>query len=218
MGLAKDCSKVAKAMQSPLFFLLWFRSSYPQQSLPCQWLYCTAGSEFWQMFIWYRERNLTQITCLWLCIKFPAQRPPRGRAPAQMSVLQQQWGVQDQLSPLRRLWLCQQWEGSSQEWRLRNSLLQNFLCLRWPQEKQEGYLFSTGGKCPLQHEGSMLDLPFCVSQHAEHHWPSWEWGGAHHCWILGRTWHICHCWSGATGSLSPSSALQWDPPSKLVTG
>lgn len=28
-------------------------------------------------------------------------------------------------------------------------------------------IFSTGGKCPLQQEGSMLDLPFCVSQHAE---------------------------------------------------
>jgi len=27
-------------------------------------------------------------------------------------------------------------------------------------------VFSTGGKCPLQQEGDMLDPPFYVSQHA----------------------------------------------------
>lgn len=37
-------------------------------------------------------------------------------------------GVQGQPSPFCQLWLCQQWQGSSQEWRLKNSLLQNFLC------------------------------------------------------------------------------------------
>lgn len=179
--------------------LLGFRSSYPQQSLPCQWLYCTAGSEFWQMFIWYRERNTTQIP---VC-DCASSSLHRGHSEAEHPL---RWvfcsssGVFKTSSPH-----CAG-SGSANDGREavrsggKGTASSRIFCASHDPRKnkratylvQEGNaLFSTKAAC--------LTFPSVCPQHAEHHWPSWEWGGTHHCWILGRTWHIVTVGLGQPG-------------------